>query len=86
MKLSHSTYIQANGVNKDNHYDGAVMVSKWYERNLKIFSNIQNLVRDKQCQRLFILYGAGHLQILRDLIKADDNLKLVEPCAYLPIK
>ena len=54
---------------------------KWYERNLKIFSNIQNLC--KNSNRLFIIYGAGHLQILRDLINASENLTLVDVYQYL---
>ena len=80
-RLNHSVYIQANRTSTDNPYAGAEMVSKWYERNLKIFSNIQRLA-DKG-KRLFILYGAGHLQLLRDLIQADRSLKLVDVFAYL---
>lgn len=80
-KLNHSVYIQANAINIDNSYAGAEMVSKWYERNLKIFSNIQRLAA--KSQRLFILFGAGHLQILREFINADENLKLVDVPQYL---
>ncbi len=79
--LNHSVYIQANAIGTDGSYAGAEMVSKWYERNLKIFSNIQRLAA--KSQRLFILFGAGHLQILREFINADDNLKLVDVYEYL---
>ncbi len=80
-RLNHSIYIQANRISLDNRYAGAEMVSKWYERNLKIFSNIQKLAVDHA--RVFVLYGAGHLQILRDLINADSNLKLISIYDYL---
>lgn len=80
-KLNHSIYIQANMISTGNHYAGAEMVTKWYERNLKIFSNIQRLAAKNE--RIFIIYGAGHLQILRDLINADSNLKLVDVDKYL---
>lgn len=80
-KLSHSVYVQANAISIDNNYAGAEMVTKWYERNLKIFSNIQRLAT--KSERLFIIYGAGHLQILRDLINADSNLNLVDVYEYL---
>lgn len=80
-KLNHSVYIQTNAINIDNNYAGAEMVAKWYERNLKIFSNIQRLAI--KSKRLFVIYGAGHLQILRDLINADSNLKLVDVYKYL---
>ena len=57
------------------------MVASWYERNLKIFSNLQRLAAQKE--RVFLLFGAGHLRILRDLVQADRNLKWVDACAYL---
>ena len=57
------------------------MVASWYERNLKIFSNLQRLAAQKE--RGFLLFGAGHLRILKDLVQADRNLKWVDACAYL---
>ena len=80
-KLNHNIYIQANRIQTDNLYAGAEMLTKWYERNLKIFANIQRLAVDHK--RIFIIYGAGHLQILRDLINADSNLKLVDTQKFL---
>ena len=80
-KLNHSIYIQANRISAGNNYAGAEMVTKWYERNLKIFSNIQRLA--DTYRRIFIIYGAGHLKILRDLINADSNLKLIDAGKYL---
>ena len=80
-KLSHNIYIQANAIKIDGAYSGAEMTAKWYERNLKIFANIQQLAT--KSKKLFIIYGAGHLPILRELINADDNLKLVNVYEYL---
>lgn len=81
VNANHSLYIQTNSVDIDKDYSGSKMVSKWYERNLKIFSNIQNL--SKKSSRLFVLYGAGHLKLLRQFIEADRNLKLVDVYEYL---
>ena len=80
-KLSHSIYIQANAIKINGAYSGAEMTAKWYERNLKIFANIQQLAT--KSNKLLVLYGAGHLQILKELIDADDNLKLVDVYEYL---
>ena len=80
-KLNHNIYIRANTIKIDGAYIGAEMVSEWYKRNLKIFSNIQQLA--VKSKRLFVIYGPGHLQILKDLINADDNLKLVDTYEYL---
>ena len=80
-RLNHNVYIQANMLSTNNYYAGAEMVSKWYERNLKIFANIQQLAG--KSKKLFIIYGAGHLQLLKDFINADNNLHLVEVYQYL---
>ena len=59
------------------------MLGQWYERNLKIFSNIQRLAM--QHKRIFVIYGARHLHILRELIQADEQLRLVDVMQYLPV-
>ncbi|MDE6032165.1 MAG: hypothetical protein K2G32_11145 [Oscillospiraceae bacterium] len=66
-------YIAANKVNKGN-YEGSMMLTQWYERNLKIFSNLQNICENTD--RVFLLIGSSHLKILRDLINSDVNMKL----------
>lgn len=80
-KLNHDVYLAANSINRNEEYNGSMMVAKWYERNLKIFSNIQKLARNSN--RIFIIYGAGHLQVLRELINASENLILVNTYDYL---
>lgn len=79
--LNHQVYLDANSINSDGQYNGAMMVTKWYERNLKIFCNIQQLA--KHNKRIFVIYGAGHLQVLRDLINASNDLELVDVYNYL---
>lgn len=81
INLHHSTYIQANAVNADSDYSGSTMVAAWYERNLKIFANIQNLA--KSSKRMLVIYGAGHLKILKQLINEDSNLRLVDISEYI---
>lgn len=78
---NHQVYLRANEVGSCENYLGVKMLAQWYERNLKIFSNIQRLAR--QHKRIFLIYGAGHLQILRDLICADARLHLVDVMEYL---
>lgn len=79
---NHQIYLRANEVGNYENYLGVKMLAQWYERNLKIFSNIQRLAG--QHKRIFLIYGAGHLQILRDLICADERLRLVDVMQYLP--
>lgn len=80
-RLNHNIYIRSNSVILDGEYTGATVNARWYERNLKIFANIQRMA--EQYDRLFVLYGSGHLQILRDLINADEKMKLADVYEYL---
>jgi hypothetical protein len=83
-KANHAVYVQANAIRtQENAYAGAEMVAKWYERNLKIFANIQHLAANHE--RLLILFGAGHLEILKSLVNADCNLELVDSSEYLSL-
>ncbi|TSE11201.1 DUF5694 domain-containing protein [Aquimarina algiphila] len=55
------------GFGKDGHYVGTQAVSEWYLRNLKIFTNLHRIVEPED--RVLVIYGAGHKDILVDLIK-----------------
>lgn len=79
-RLDYDIYLELNTINNGN-YEGAMMFTQWYERNLKIFSHIQELAKDNE--RIFVLYGVGHLKILRDLINASSDLELVDVSDYL---
>ena len=80
---NHQVYLRANEVGNYENYLGVRMLAQWYERNLKIFSNIQRLA--EQHKRIFVVYGAGHLQIMKDLICADNRFHLVDVMQYLPV-
>ena len=72
---NHHSYMSINSVNTGSTYDGAVYTANWYMRNLKIFANIQKLCETSE--KLLIIYGCGHLAILRHLIKSCNNMELV---------
>lgn len=81
-RRNHVAYMRANEIERDGDCLGAKAVAQWYARNLMIFSHLQRLAM--RYERIFVVYGAGHLQILRDLIRADDRLRLVDAEPYLP--
>ena len=56
-------------------YEGSQAVTQWYERNLKIFSNLQNICVDGD--RVLLIIGSGHLKILKDLDSRDNQMKLI---------
>ncbi|CAN5668253.1 hypothetical protein BH10BAC3_BH10BAC3_41000 [soil metagenome] len=54
---------------KNGRYDGAdALATYWYDRNLRIFRNIQRITTSPK-DRILVLYGAGHISILDQLLK-----------------
>ena len=64
------------------NYAGADMVASWYKRNLRIMNNLERL-QLSPTDRVFILFGQGHVKLLRDFIKATPGFCLVDAEAYL---
>lgn len=42
-------------------------MEEWYARNLRIFTNLHRIV--DPTDRVLVIFGAGHKEILDDLIK-----------------
>ena len=66
----------------DTNYAGADMVATWYRRNLRIFANLHR-VADSPDDRLFVIYGQGHVKILRDLVEDAPGLCVEDALEYL---
>ena len=48
----------------------------WYNRNLRIFRNIQEITTSPE-DRILVLFGAGHMGILKHLFECSPQYKLV---------
>jgi hypothetical protein len=56
---------------------GADLVSDWFRRNMRIFSNVVQLI-DSPNERVLVIYGYGHLGWLRNNVSNDPTLRLRE--------
>jgi hypothetical protein len=79
---AHGVYMAALRVGADTSYPGASMTARWYERNLKIASNVLRLVESPQ-DRVLIVIGAAHGPILREIFERVPGIQLVRPSAVL---
>ncbi len=50
-------------------------ISKWFNRNARIFSNIQRLAGSKE-DRILVIFGGGHIPILKFLAESSQEFKL----------
>lgn len=55
---------------------------RWFSRNLKIFRNIQRIETTPK-DRILVIYGAGHLNILNYLFDCSVEYQLLSPIPYI---
>ena len=73
---AHGIYMAALRVGADTSYPGATMTARWYERNLRIASNILRLV-ESPSDRVLVIIGAAHGPILRELLARVPGVRVV---------
>ncbi len=63
---------------KNGKYNGAdALATYWYDRNLRIFRNIQRITTSKN-DRILVLFGAGHIAILDQLLKCTPEYNYIQ--------
>lgn len=83
LSLNHSIYQHILRIGEAPDYVGAKLVSLWYERNLKIFTEITKLADADS--RILVIIGQGHVPILRQAAKDSTYLDCVPIQDYLPL-
>ena len=69
-------------VGSDNGFEGADEATKYYQRNMRMYSNL-NRLNLTSADRVFILMGASHTAYLRDFISRSPKYKMVNTFNYL---
>jgi hypothetical protein len=71
VALSQNFYMAAARMNSKDEHPGDDLLTDWYERNIRIFSNIAR--EAEPGDRVLVLYGSGHLYWLqRDVLDSPD--------------
>jgi len=82
VDMGRDFYLQMARVRTGDKYVGADVVAAWYQRNFRIFANLVRII-EKPEDRLLVIFGAGHLATLRDLVRSSPDLEFVEAGEYL---
>lgn len=81
---SHQVYLTNTILNgAGESYLGADSVARWYRRNLRIFSNVLDVVDFSKEERILLIYGSGHVWQLRQFFKDSPDFEYVEVNKYL---
>lgn len=71
----HQPYLWMTQVGDDDNRIGLNWVSRWYERNLTIYSNLmKNTTSD---DRWLVVYGHGHATLLREFLQDNGTVTVV---------
>lgn len=80
--LAQQPYADMATVGGLDNYIGARVVAQWYERNFRIFANVAALAEPGD--RILLIFGQGHIPILRDLVRTRPGMQLIDALSYLP--
>ena len=69
-------------VGSEKGFEGADEATKYYQRNLRMYSNLNRLNLTSK-DRIFILMGASHTAYFRDFISRSPKYKMVNTFNYL---
>lgn len=61
-----------------DNYLGADSVARWYRRNLRIFSNVLDIVNFDKEERILIIYGASHVWTLKQFFNDSPDFDYIE--------
>ncbi|REJ79308.1 MAG: hypothetical protein DWQ47_00780 [Acidobacteria bacterium] len=85
LKLAHTPYVgYFLPMVKDENYAGADYVTVWYQRNLRIFANLTRI--SEKGDRIFVIYGQGHIPIIKQLVESSPDYCTVDPLPFLKEK
>jgi len=78
LRERHGHYLVGNLLNGavGEHFGADGFVSAWYNRNLRIYSNIARLIR-RDDERVLVIIGGGHASILRELLLSSPVVRYV---------
>lgn len=69
-------------VGSEKGFEGADAAAKYYQRNLRMYSNLNRINLTKN-DRVFILMGASHTAFFRDFISRSPKYEMVNTIEYL---
>ncbi len=69
-------------IGKDTNYVGTDVLADWYERNLKMFSNLTR-ISNKEHDRILFIVGSGHVYLLEQFARESELFKVESAMKYL---
>ena len=83
VRVGHGAYLVGSfKLGPEAEYLGPDDATSWYNRNLRIFSNLQ-AITSEPTDRIVLIIGAGHLPILRFLAESSPEYRLRQVAEFI---
>jgi hypothetical protein len=82
LDMGHRIYVGLARISAGDKYPGADLVSRWYDRNLKIAINIARLA-DQGPQRILVIIGSGHAKLVRHFLSEMPDVDVMDCAKFL---
>jgi Family of unknown function (DUF5694) len=69
-------------IGKGDDYVGSKLVADWYTTNINIYTNILRVVKPTD-KAILVIFGQGHVPILKHLFENNDDFEVVEVAKVL---
>jgi Family of unknown function (DUF5694) len=83
VAASNNFYVQMVPYGEPGDFAGPDLLTSWYQRNIRIYSNIIRLISSPN-ERILVIYGSGHLPWLQENTRMDPNLCLRTLAEFAP--
>lgn len=83
VALEMGFYYRQAAIGEPWDWAGADFLTEWIRRNLRIYSNVMQLVESPN-DRILVIYGAGHLGWLRQAFGGNPNVRLRKLAEFAP--
>ena len=77
LGLNYASYFSGEYFTRGQYRGADALAMDWYNRNLRIFRNIQNITTSPD-DRILVLFGQGHVSILKQLFEYDPAYQLIK--------
>lgn len=83
LRILHGNYlVDSFGIGRDTDYFGPDAATRWWNRNLRIFNNIQRITGGPD-DRILVIIGDGHVPLLRHAVENSPAYRLEDVSQYL---
>jgi len=83
LREGHGNYLVGDfKLSRDPDYFGPDIATRWWNRNLRIFNNVQHITNSTS-DRILVLIGAGHVPLLKHAFESSPEYRYIEVNDYL---